>query len=53
MVSVKKSFSSEFNINTSKKQEFTSVSDYEIFEDKNLLDLLRNKIIQNISNMQI
>lgn len=49
----KKSFSSEFNINTSKKQEFTSVSDYEIFEDKNLLDLLRNKIIQNIIDNNI
>ena len=49
----KKNFSSEFNIDTNKKNEFVSVSDYEIFEDKNLLDSLRNKIIQNIIDNNI
>ena len=50
---VKKSFSSEFKIDTSKKEEFVYESDYEIFEDKKLLDELRSKIIQNIIDNNI
>lgn len=50
---VRKSFSSEFKIDTSKKEEFVYESDYEIFEDKKLLDELRSKIIQNIIDNNI
>lgn len=50
---MKKSFSSEFKIDTSKKQIYESVKDYEVFSDKKFLDDLRNKIIQNIIDNNI
>ena len=43
----KKSFESIFNLHN-QESEITEVKDYEIFEDKELLDDLRSKIIQNI-----
>jgi len=49
----RKSFSSEFKIDLSKKREYTSKNDYEVFEDKDLLDKIRNKIIQNIIDNNI
>ncbi len=45
---LKKSFSSEFSIDTSSRDEIIPESDYNIFKDKKLLDDLRSKIIQNI-----
>ena len=45
---VKKSFSSEFNVDTSKKEEIIPESDYKVFEDKELLDKIRSRVIQNI-----
>ena len=50
---VKKSFSSEFKIDVSKKREYSSKPDYEIFENKELLDELRSKVIQNIIDNNI
>ena len=53
MGKVKKSFSSEFQIDKSKKEEFVAVSDYNVFHDKKMLDDLRNRIIQNIIDNNI
>lgn len=53
MGKIKKSFSSEFQIDTSKKEEFVAVSDYNVFHDKKMLDDLRNRIIQNIIDNNI
>ena len=44
---MKKTFSSEFKIKE-EKPEVLEVNDYDVFEDKELLDMIRNKIIQNI-----
>jgi len=49
----KKTFSSEFKIDLTKKREFVVSDDYSVFEDKKLLDNLRNKIIQNIIDNNI
>jgi len=43
----KKTLSSEFNVSYDSK-ETDNIKDYNIFNDKNLLDRLRRKIIQNI-----
>ena len=43
----KKTLSSEFNVSYDSK-EILNIKDYNIFNDKNLLDRLRRKIIQNI-----
>ena len=50
---VKKSFSSEFLVDTSKKEEVVPTSDYNIFEDKKLLEEIRSKVIQNIIDNSI
>ena len=47
-----KSFIDEFNIDV-KKVEYEDVNDYEAFENKDLLDELRNKIIQNLIDNNI
>lgn len=43
----KKTLSSEFNVSY-ESREVENIKDYNIFNDKNLLDRLRRKIIQNI-----
>ena len=48
MRQVKKTFSSEFQVDLTKGEKIEVVNDYEIFENKNQLDNLRSKIIQNI-----
>jgi len=48
----KKSLIEAFEI-TPKTFEYENVKDYEIFPDKNLLDTLRNKIIQNLIDVNI
>ena len=50
---VKKSFSSEFMVDTSKREEIIPDADYQIFEDKKLLDDLRSRVIQNIIDNNI
>lgn len=48
----KQSLIEAFNIKSTKK-EVSSVSDYDIFPDKELLEKLRNKIIQNLIDEKI
>ena len=50
---VKKSFSSEFSVDTSKSEKIIPDADYKIFEDKKLLDDLRSRVIQNIIDNNI
>ena len=50
---IKKSFSSEFSVDTSKHEEIIPDADYNIFEDKKLLDDLRSRVIQNIIDNNI
>ena len=50
---IKKSFSSEFSVDTSQKEEIYPEADYDIFEDKKLLDDLRSRVIQNIIDNKI
>ena len=46
---MRKTLSELFEIENKKSNYINSeVSDYSVFKDKNLLDSLRNKIIQNI-----
>lgn len=47
-----KTFIDEFNIETS-NNDYKNISDYEAFENKELLDKLRNKIIQNLIDNKI
>ncbi len=42
----------EFNINTA-PEKLSVISDYEVFSDKDLLDELRKKIIENIIDNKI
>ena len=42
-----RNFVDEFNI-SSNNEEFVEVTDYDRFKNKELLDLLRSKIIQNL-----
>ena len=44
----KKSFSTEFQIAREEKEEINNLNDYEIFDNKKLLDSIRNNIIQSI-----
>lgn len=44
----KRSFSSEFQIDLKKHETVENKNNYDIFENKDLLDELRNRIIQNI-----
>ncbi len=50
---IRRSFSSEFNLDTSKDKEVLPEADYNIFEDKKLLDDLRSRVIQNIIDNNI
>ncbi len=50
---IKKSFSSEFMVDTSKREEIIPDADYQVFEDKKLLDDLRSRVIQNIIDNNI
>lgn len=49
----KKTFTEEFDIDTTVRKPVTIIKDYEIFKDKELLDQLRVQIIQNILDNQI
>ena len=44
----KKTLASEFNVELDTPSQVTSVNDYNVFRDKDLLDRLRRRIIQNI-----
>ncbi|MGN0973546.1 MAG: CpaF family protein [Bacilli bacterium] len=50
---VRKSLREEFNYNEKEVRTINNIDDYEIFKDKNLLDKLRNNIIQNIIDNRI
>ena len=49
---MKRSFIEEFELDL-KEKSFSDISDYETFENKELLDKLRNKIIQNLIDKHI
>lgn len=48
-----RNFVDEFNVKLDKSNEYENVTDYEAFPNKNLLDELRNKIIQNLIDNNI
>ena len=50
---MKKTLSSAFELKDKKVNVFSTPNDYEIFQDKALLDSLRNKIIQNLIDNDI
>ena len=50
---VRKSLREEFNYNEKEVRTINNIDDYEIFKDKNLLDKLRNNIIQNIIDNRV
>ena len=52
MMSSNNSLLSEFNVKK-KENTFTDVKDYAVFSDKEKLDLLRTKIVQNLINNKI
>lgn len=48
-----KSFINEFNLEINNNKEYENVSDYDAFTNKELLEQLRNKIIQNLIDNKI
>lgn len=47
-MSNKKKLTEVFGVNPNKSEKIANVKDYDVFQDKSLLDNLRNKIIQNL-----
>lgn len=47
-MSNKKKLTEVFGVNSNKGEKIVNVKDYDVFQDKSLLDSLRNKIIQNL-----
>lgn len=47
-MSNKKKLTEVFGVDSSKSEKIVNVKDYDVFQDKSLLDNLRNKIIQNL-----
>lgn len=50
---MKKSLSNAFDLDTKKECVYNDISDYDVFQDKALLDSLRNKIIANLIDNDI